>query len=388
MEREVIAIGTLAINFNTIGMIATVIAIIIFMFMAFKRTRKEASEYFNTVEMTFPKLLDTVKDELSELVKDDTFIGTSEFELSAARKRKANIANALAQAVYGIDSAKEVVIDLIYNVVVKYLPTIDDILTVIDFKSEYLDTHIMFEILMYEYKKIYDKAAFKEFVKKYDLDRERYIIEDKAKPSYVITDEDIIDAYKKENPELSYVDMVKVLSILLFQRYKGFGVIDTVRAMDVNGVNIGTSGSVLTYLKKQTFVAPNSVWVNFNGKYIHLRFLTMGSEEETRRIVTLIAKYNNPGPLTEKRGFIVTHMYDKSRVLAVRPPLSEFWAVFIRKFEINPMRLIQLIKKDYITNWETPYEWLKYLMHGQVTTLVTGRQGSGKTTMMASVPTS
>lgn len=385
MEREVIIIDTSNISFNTIGMIATIVAILIFIFMAIRRTRKEASEYFNTVEMTFPKLLDTVKDELSELIKDDTFIGTSEFELSAARKRKANISNALSQAVYGIDSAKEVVMDLIYNVVVKYLPTIDDVLTVVDFKSEYLDTHIMFEILMYKYKQTYGKAAFKEFVKKYDLDRERYIIEDKTKPSYVITDEDMINAYKAENLELSYVDMVKVLSILLFQKYKGFGVIDTVRAMDINGVNIGTSGSVLTYLRKQTFVAPNSVWVNFDGKYIHLRFLTMGSEEETRRIVTLIAKYNNPGPLTEKRGFIVTHMYDKSRVLAVRPPLSEYWAVFIRKFEVNPMRLIQLVKKDYMTNWEIVYEWLKYLMYGQVTTIVSGRQGSGKTTLMASM---
>lgn len=76
-------------------------------------------------------------------------------------------------------------------------------------------------------------------------------------------------------------------------------------------------------------------------------------------------------------------MYDKSRILAVSPPMAEYWAVFIRKFELNPLNLHQLIYKDYINNWELAEYMIKYLMLGQVTSAFTGRQGSGKTTMMA-----
>jgi pilus assembly protein CpaF len=76
-------------------------------------------------------------------------------------------------------------------------------------------------------------------------------------------------------------------------------------------------------------------------------------------------------------------MYDKSRVLALCPPLSEYWACFIRKFEVTPLDLHKLIYKDYITNWELAEGMIRFLMRGQITTAFTGRQGSGKTTMMA-----
>ena len=110
--------------------------------------------------------------------------------------------------------------------------------------------------------------------------------------------------------------MLDILSVMLYQKYKGFGVIDTLREMNINGFNCGTSGSILSALlnkDKKIMKAPRSVWLYFNGKYIHLRFLTFHSEEELRRVVQLLCRYNNPGPLTEKRGFLVNTMYDKSR---------------------------------------------------------------------------
>ena len=128
--------------------------------------------------------------------------------------------------------------------------------------------------------------------------------------------------------------------------------------------------------------APRSVWLYFNGKYIHLRFLTFHSEEELRRVVQLLCRYNNPGPLTEKRGFLVNTMYDKSRVLAMRPPASEYWAVFIRKFTLSDSSLPALIDKPYVNDAFLAINLVMYLMMGQITCGFTGRQGAGKTVMM------
>lgn len=351
----------------------------------FRRAKKSEAYYHHAVDLTFDKMLNIVKDEMAELAKEDTFAGMSDADLYSSIKVKNNVINALKMCVYGIDSDKELVTDLIMSIIEKTCPEDSDILGIIDFTSPDLPIHYKFEILMYHYSKTlgYGRDALKTLINKYDLHRPKRIIEDETHDSYIITAEEIEDIYAAEDIELFRTDMINILAILLFQRYKGFGVIDTIRAQNINGVNIGTSGSIIEFFGKKEHVASNSIWINFGGRYIHMRFLDMGNEEETRRIVQLIARWNSPGPLTEKRGYLVNTMYDKSRVLAVRPPLSEYWAVFIRKFEINPLRLHQLIYKDYITNWEVAEDMIKFLMMGQITTAFTGRQGSGKTTMMA-----
>ena len=149
--------------------------------------------------------------------------------------------------------------------------------------------------------------------------------------------------------------------------------------------------------KKKVHKAHRSVWVQYKGKYIHFRFLSFGSEEELKRVTQLICRYNNPGPLTEKRGAIVTTMYDKSRVLALRPPASEYWAFFIRKFSLgdiqwsalcNPQKPVvttdgKMEMESIYKNWEMAYGIVKYAMLGQLTTGFTGRQSSGKTTAMS-----
>ena len=195
--------------------------------------------------------------------------------------------------------------------------------------------------------------------------------------------------YAKEDIKLDIEEQIDVLAILVYQQYKGFGILDTLREMDINGFNIGTSGSILSigdnnkYPKE--YRAANSVWLYLHGTYIHLQFMNFGTEEEARRIIQLICRWNNPGPLTAKRGYLVNTMYDRSRVLAVRPPVSEYWAVFIRKFTIDDPSPEYLIIKEYTKRGDLAIKLIEFLMRGCITCAVTGRQGSGKTTLMASI---
>ena len=230
-----------------------------------------------------------------------------------------------------------------------------------------------------------------KWIDKYELDRERLAtgaskIQDKA---YYITIEDLNNTYDKEEINLSIDEQIDVLAILVYQLYKGFGVIDTLREMNIDGVNMGTSGSVLSATGKQgsgsEFRSDNAIWLYLRGRYVHLRFLNYGTEEELRRMVQLLIRWGNPGPLTAKRGYLVNTMYDKSRILALRPPASEHWAIFIRKFTLSDVSPESLIIKEYTNRGDLAINLIEYLMRGQITCGVTGRQGSGKTTLMSSI---
>ena len=201
-------------------------------------------------------------------------------------------------------------------------------------------------------------------------------------------------SYEEEDINMNESDKQQLLATLVYQLYRGFGILDTVREMNIDGVNIGTSGSVLSSIDgcgdKNTKLstaeeAVRGCWVYYHGTYIHLRFMNFGSEDEMKRIITMIIRYNNSGSLTAKRGYMVNTMYDKSRVLAVRPPCSEWWACFIRKFSLKNVTVHSLLDKEYVKNGNVVCDLIRYLMLGQTTSLVTGRQGSGKTTLLSAM---
>ena len=157
--------------------------------------------------------------------------------------------------------------------------------------------------------------------------------------------------------------------------------------MDINGFNVGTSGAILDMddgklqgEAKQK--ATNGVWVQFKGRYIHMRFMNYGSEEELRRIIQLLIRWGSPGPLTAKRGYIVNTMCDQSRIMAMRPPVSEYWACFVRKFALSDNSPEFLIASPGTNKPELALGMLRWMMLGEVTQAFTGRQSSGKTTLM------
>lgn len=355
--------------------------------------------------LTHQGVVDKVTKRLADLMKEDTFTGKDDIEFQAIYKRRMRLEEAMTNCVYGIDKDKIIVKELITSILQDIFPTIEDLYKVYPFDSYAIEPLWQFEILMERLYPQYKKGALAYLISKYHWDQVRYNIEDGTVPSYNVSVEDLQEAYDGEIlTALTYREALAVATTLVYMDYKGMGCIDTLRTMNIDGFNFGTSGSVMSNNMDDAALdwrASRSVWVYFQGKYIHFQFLNFGSEAEVRRVVQLIARYNNPGPLTEKRGFLVNTMYDKSRVLALRPQASEYWAVFVRKFVLSSHTLealIDPIKKDAATNEplldenglpvhkyknaQLPQEMIKLLMRGQVTTGFTGRQGSGKTTMM------
>lgn len=428
---------------NLILMIVTVLIGIVVILLFYLKSKNEKSDKQIASGLTFDRLVDIVKYSINDLISEEVASTGTDLEFATAVRIKARLQNALKDCVYGIDQQKEIVKDLIKSILVRNLKTEEEIRQIIDFKGRFIEPRIKFEILMYFYKQQHGVEALTAMIEEFGLARERFIVEDQTAPSYAITIEDIDIIYSQKNFHMDYTSMIDVLTVLVYQKYKGFGIVDTLREMDINGFNCGTSGSIMTNLRKAAnktqWTAPRSVWLYYQGTYIHLRFLSFGTEEELKRVVQLLVRFNKPGPLTEKRGYIVNTMFDKSRVLALRPPASEYWAVFVRKFTLvnatTEKLLIKSVRPNLIMNDDIKVEMLrdsrttqeiieqvaeglgkekitdeiinvimkgihipgfvknahlavnllKYLMLGEVTCGITGRQGSGKTTLMGTL---
>lgn len=411
--------------------VAAFVAILIVKYM---HAQSKRMDIVTEDTLTQEVVMDRVVKRLADLMKEDTFTGKDDIEFQAIYKRRLRLEEAMTNCVYGIDKDVIIVKELIVSILQEMFPTLDDLLKVYPLNSFAVEPYWQFEILMERLYPTYKKNSLAYLIKKYRWDETRYNIEDGTVPSYNVSNDDLQEAYDNEVTDpLDFREALSVVSTLIFAQYKGMGVLTTLRTMNIDGYNFGTSGSIMqTNLSDDglDWRADRSVWVYFQGKYIHFQPLRFGTEEEVRRVVQLTARYNNPGPLTEKRGYIVNTMYDKSRVLAMRPPVAEYWACFVRKFVLSSHTLEALIdpvykdpatgevmmeeqklttqekrmsddelielgytninrekgvalkpKHKYI-NAQLPQQLVKLLMRGQVTTAFTGRQGSGKTTMM------
>ena len=377
-------------NINTILIVASFVLLGVFLFILYQRAKLKTQEIVEDDYATINHVLEAVKNEMVEIVKEDYSLGLSEAEFNALYKRKARIQDALKNCVHGIDSAKVIVIELIRGFIAQSVPKsrVTELLGLSDGMQP--SDHVMFEIIMYRFKKKHGKQALAEMLRKYNLVSERpaYSAESEHDLSYFVTVADLHNVYEQEAIHLNPEEQIDVLAVLVYQLYKGFGILDTLREMDINGFNCGTSGNIMQNVQQHReggLKATNSVWLYFEGKYIHLRFMNFGSEDELKRIINLLVRYNNPGPLTAKRGYLVNTMYDKSRVLALRPPASEYWAIFVRKFTISDPSPRALIIKPHTKRGDLPIQLIEFIMRGMVTSAVTGRQGSGKTTLMSSI---
>lgn len=373
-------------------------------YLMYLRRKYRKAEILREEKLTLDRLLEKVKYQIVDMAKPESINGQNGEEWENAYNRNKRITEALDGCIHGKEKDKIIVKDLIKSICQTLLPTDEAVDDLIEFNNPFIDPMIKFEILMFYLRKEHGAKSISWMFKTYNIDRTRYDIEKHLTPHYAFTAEDVDLVYENTIVfEIPYLDKLEILSTLLYQRYKGFGCIDTLRDMDIDGLNFGTSGSIMSsVLNPAALKAPatRSVWIYFEGKYIHANFFDFHSEFEIRRIVQLVCRWGNPGPLTEKRGFLVNTMFDQSRVLAVRPPASEYWAVFIRKFNLGDMDLLKLVDPLIMTkentvvkseddepihkyqNAQLPYNTINYLMEGQVTSAFTGRQGSGKTTIM------
>ncbi len=347
---------------------------------------------------TLNMMRDFVKKRLDEITKINLYdIGLSEEELKRRKNKKYALKKALKGCTYGDVNDKKYVKELISDLLSKeYGVDESNISMAIPFDTPSLLTpQDKFDIILYMYKKEFGYEALSEIIKRYNLAAVKYL-QGEAKPSYVITSEEISDIYEKEKFVLSFKDKLEVVTQRIYQHYKGYSSIDEVRDMNIDGVSGGVSGLPESFLSQVAQTASgdyleqvsehkipracDSIWIFFHGVSIRLAFLSFGTESELKRVCQNIYKYNNPGQLSDTNGYKINEMKDGSRVVVVRPSMSETWAFFVRKFDVKRATVEQWTGD--VPGKEKAIELLKYLVKGARITAITGEQGCGKTTLL------
>ncbi len=364
-----------------------------------KRQNEEADEQMKVDDRTYTLevMKEFVKKRLDEITKINLYdIGLSEEELKRRKNKKYELKKALKGCTYGDINdkkyVKELIYDLLYN---EYGVDETNVSKAIPFDiPSLLTAQDKFDIILYMYKSEFGYEALGEIIKKYDLAELKYV-EGDSKPSYVITPEEIDKIYDQENFALTFQDKLNVVVQRIYQHYKGYSSIDEIRDMNVDGISGGVSGLPESFLNQVSQIsqdylgqiaehkvprACDSIWIMFQGKSIRLAFLSFGTEAELKRVCQNIYKYNNPGQLSDTNGYKINEMKDGSRVVVVRPSMSETWAFFVRKFDVKRSTLEQWFKHE--PGADDSIELLKYLVKGARITSVTGEQGCGKTTLL------
>lgn len=350
---------------------------------------------------TFGAVLDAIKLYMVGETKEiDMDIQLSDEEIKRLKRRRAQTRDAMTNAPHGVKEAKLFVKGMIHSWVTEHL-TQEKIAELIglDANSE-PDHNTMLEIILMKYRKMRDDTgreygvnAFKVWFEKNGFNQPKPAVGIAADTAvaYYVTNREFEESYYSEDFQLNEDEITDIFVTKLYEAYLGWGIIDTLAEMNINGYNIGVSGSLFDNPEQDNWqnrdsysVATNSFWVYYDSAYIHLQFIDFGTVQEIRRIAQMLIRYNNPGPLTAKSGFMVNTMHDKSRILVVRPEAGENWGVFVRKFSVDIKSPEQLIIKKGVKNGEICTRLIDFLINGKLTVAVTGRQGSGKTTSMKS----
>ena len=381
---------------TNILLILVVLGIAIFgVYYVLKKKRTEEVENKLNIDdktYTLDVMKAFIKKRLDEITKVNLYdIGLSEEELKRRKNKKYELKKALKGCTYGDVNDKKYVKELIYDLLAQeYGVDETNISKAIPFDiPSLLTAQDKFDILIYVYKKEFGYEALSELIKKYNLDVLKYV-EGEAKPSYVITEQEINDIYEKENITLSFADKLAVVVQRIYQHYKGYSSIDEIRDMNIDGVSGGVSGLPESFLSQVAQTdgdylsqiaehkvprACDSIWIMFRGKSIRLAFLSFGTEAELKRVCQNIYKYNNPGQLSDTNGYKINEMKDGSRVVVVRPSMSETWAFFVRKFDVKRAALEQIVHGP---GKEEAIDLLKYLVKGARIISLTGEQGCRK----------
>ncbi len=323
--------------------------------------------------------IDVVINELKEYMNNILYLNDKKSRKNKLNERKdllrGEVRNALRQCSCGDIVAKNYVKEHIKNWLInEYGIDTNNINRIICFSNtRNMKPNDKFDVILYKLKQSHGSDAFSELINRIPGDIS------------VITEKDIEKVYQSCIGHLGYREKLDMVVQRIYQHYKGHGVIDELRDMNIDGISAGVSGLVDadTINKNDVLKNYNSIWVFHRGKMIRLALLGFESEHELERVCKNVYRYSSPGQLSAARGYIANEMKDGSRVVVVRPPFAEGWAFFIRKFGMGMLSNINDLIKD--KNAELIIDFLRLLVLSAQVFGITGEQGCGKTTMLKAI---
>ena len=320
-------------------------------------------------------------------------LGKSFDEIVSARKRKELFKKQLSLCGLGDLSSKMFIKSWITDLITqKYGVNDENIDYAINF--DFPSTYDKFCIILNKYKNKYGYDALKKLINENGIDKLKDFHGEKM---YAFTSDDVDRIYESNiygcSEKISFEEKLDILVQRVYESSHGLSVIDEIRDQRCDGISLGVSGIPIDFISKinDTNIKNNeyknypisydSIWLYYEGKEISMEFLSFGSQRELERICKKVYKFNRHKQFTKSDGYIFNNMADFSRISVFRPPYSEGWAAFIRKFDIDG-NLNELVVGD---NSEFVRDLIMYIVRGKQNICLSGQQGVGKTTMLVGI---
>lgn len=327
--------------------------------------RKEINSLHQLIRLTDEQLQQMLQSNLQELHL------TSQ-QIKTLKQQKQELKQMLRRCGIGDRTAKKYIKQTISEILTEHIQLTEtemELLLPIR-KKQQMSERDMFEIMLCCYKRKHDTRALEQWILEHRLEESRR----DGQGIYEINAEQIRKIFEEEPYRISELERLELIVQRVYADYRGLGVIDDIRDMDIDGVSGGVNG---------TGREERSVWIMFQGKSVYLSFLCFGSKKELQRICRTIYRYGQPGQLSQKRGYMVNEMADHARVVVARPDFCESWVFFVRKLDNLKSRKLEDLFHD--AQSELVVLLLKYIVKGCQTIGITGEQGSGKTTLLMSL---
>lgn len=256
-------------------------------------------------------------------------------------------------------------------------------------ESEKMSAVEIFEYLYMIYRKIYGIHVFKHLEEDFKLTEPE--TDEEGRQFYCVTSEKIRNAYAKCTYEGDYVDMLETLTQRCYEVLYGHDVADIlIMDSDIDGVSGGVGGRTRTeynYMEELLGAMGNKadnsydvIYCVYKGRLVRMKFMSFGKELTLERVVKNIYRYNTKTTLSKRNPVLNASFRNNSRIVVARPPVSDSWAFYVRKFASADAKKIESLITD--TGAEKVIELLRMIVKNELNFVISGNTGGGKTTLL------
>lgn len=361
------------------------------------RKHRDKAQVFNEEHFRPDNLCDECRKAVNEILNRD-FIDlnlnreeTMKREIQQARLRKAT-----RQACLGDAGDREYLKEYLKDLLQKKLGVNEKtICFCIPFdRPDQMSAQDKFEHIYTLFHKNRASGVIGEMIRTYDWDRPRST--DGSGISFYIDCEDVENAYSELMDTMNYNDMLDTLVQRCYEKLYGHDCAD-ILIMDesLDGISAGVGGRTRIEYNYMAELMENNdkkdsmsrgfdtVYCVFHGKLIRLRFMSFGDEKNLERVVKNIYRYNTKTTLSQKNPVLHSTFKNGSRIVVARPPVSDGWAFYVRKFMSADAKKIETLLIH--ENAGIVIELLKSITRGELNFVISGPMGGGKTTLLKSL---
>ena len=346
--------------------------------------------------MDFDSLLDECRKMINEILNSDySELNLNQEETLKREKQQSRLKKAIREACLGDAGDREYLKEYIKEILLKRIGiTEENICSFICFDIPYrMSGQDKFEYMYVLFLKKYGSGVFAHMSDDFSWGNPK-ANETEGTP-YFIDNKDIDDAFENYSSSGNFDDRLDMLVQRVYQKLYGHDCAD-IFIMDesVDGVSAGVGGrsrieynymDELRKEKSEKNISMNydTVYCVLHGKLMRLKFLSFGREENLERVVKNIYRYNIRTSLSRKNPVIHGTLKNGSRIVAARPPVSDGWTFYVRKFKSSDARKIEslLVHK----NSDMVISLLKLITKGEMNFCISGPMGGGKTTLLKSM---